>query len=125
MKEQVHLLIFNTEVLFASRNITVLLQSMYNRCVNDNHQVPLNYATVRRAILKDGKYSHCASPGYNYHIIERQLIRKPIQRRIDLFNDTVAKRSDKAGMPPQAIAQSRKPDVGKDEETLPSPLGCP
>ena len=125
MKEQVLILLFNTEVLFPSRNLTVLLESMKNRCLNDNHQLPLNYATVRRAILKDGKYSHCASPGYNYHIIERQLLHKPVQRRIDLFNDTVGKRSGRAGMPPQAIPQSRKPDVGKDEETLPSPLGCP
>ena len=55
--------------------------------------MPLPYATVRRAILRDQKYSHCASPGYNYHIIERQLIRKPVQRRADLFNDTVLKQS--------------------------------
>ena len=125
MKSQVYLLLFNAEVLFASKNITVLLQSMYNRCEMDNLQLPLPYATVRRAILKDGKYSHCGSPGYNYHIVERQLIRKPIQHRIGLFIETVGKRSSKAGMPLQAIPQSRKSNVQGGGIICPPAFGVP
>lgn len=87
------MLLFNAEVLFASKNITVLLQSMHNRCEADQQDIPLPYATVRRKILADGKYSHKAGPGYNYHIVERKLIRKPVQHRIGLFKDTVVKQS--------------------------------
>ena len=93
MEATVYLLMFNGETMFASKNITVLWHSMYNRCVGDRHQLPEAYATVRRRILAENKYSHQAAPGIVYHIIERQLIRKPIQRKLDLFQNTVVKQS--------------------------------
>lgn len=93
MEATVYLLMFNYETMFASKNITVLWHSMYNRCVGDRHLLPEPYATVRRRILAENKYTHQAAPGIVYHIIERQLIRKAVQRKLDLFNNTVVKQS--------------------------------
>lgn len=93
MEATVYLLQFNSETLFASKNITVLLASMVNRCKADLMQHPDNYTKVRRLILAEGKYVHEPRPGWKYLIIERQLIRKPVQHRLGLFDDTVVKQS--------------------------------
>jgi hypothetical protein len=93
MEATVYLLTFNAETLFASKNLTVLHHSMCRRCQLDNMDLPLAYATVRRRILAEGKYIHEPRKGWEYRIIERTLIRKPIQHRIGLFQDTVSKQS--------------------------------
>lgn len=43
-----------------------------------------SYHTVRRAIIKDGKYSFSAKNGFNYHIIARHLLQKPVQRKLPI-----------------------------------------
>ena len=93
MSEEVYLLMFNSETLFASRNITVLHTSLFNRCKADGQRIPEAYYTVRRRILAEGKYVHEPVLGYKYQIILRQLIHKPVQHRLGLFNDTVVKQS--------------------------------
>lgn len=93
MSSTVYLLQFNSETLFASVNLTVLWNSMYNKCAQDKFKLPDPYATARRRILAEGKYVHEPVLGYKYQIIERQLIRKPIQRKMDLFNETTVKQS--------------------------------
>lgn len=93
MSDTVYLLQFNDEVLFASKSLTVLHHAMFNRCTLDKMEHPLPYATARRRILAEGKYVHEPRRGWVYQIIERQLVRKPIQRRLDLFKDTVVKQS--------------------------------
>ena len=93
MEATVYLLQFNSETLFASKNLTVLWHSMCIRAQHDVQELPLPYATVRRRILAEGKYIFEPRPGWQYKIIERQLIRKPIQRKMDLFKDTVVKQS--------------------------------
>lgn len=93
MEATVYILQFNDEVLFASKNLTVLHTAMWNRCHADKMEHPLPYATARRRILAEGKYVHEPRRGWVYRIIERQLIRKPIQHRLGLFSDTVVKQS--------------------------------
>jgi len=93
MSEEVYLLQFNAETLFASRNITVLWHSLYNRCRSDAQRQPEPYHTVRRRILAEGKYVHEPVLGYKYQIISRQLIHKPVQHRLGLFEETVVKQS--------------------------------
>ena len=94
MEPQVYILTFNSEVLFASKNLTVLWHAMYNRCKADNMEPPLAYATARRRIMAEGKYIHEPRKGWEYRIIERQLIRKPVQHKLGLFKDTDVKQSN-------------------------------
>lgn len=93
MDNTVYLIQFNESVLFATKNITVAYHTIYNKCQADKHRLPEPYATVRRRLLAENKYVHEPALGYRYMIIERALIKKPIQRRLDLFNDTVVKQS--------------------------------
>lgn len=90
MQEEVYTLLFNTEILFHSRNITVLHGCMHNRCKADGHRVPESYHTVRRRILAEGKYVHEPVLGYTYSIIQRQLIHKPVQHKLGLFSQDTA-----------------------------------
>lgn len=90
---EILILQFNSEVLFTSQSLTVLWRSIYNRCTSDGHRVPDPYATARRRLLAENKYIHEPVPGYRYTIIPRQLIKKPIQPKLNLFNDTVVKQS--------------------------------
>ena len=85
MESTVYLLTFNSETLFASKNITVLWNTMSIRCATEHRDQPEPYHTVRRRILAEGKYTHEPQPGWRYQIIERQLLRKPVQRKLDLF----------------------------------------
>ncbi len=93
MEATVYILLFNSEVMFASKTITVLHASVLNQCQANKHALPEPYATVRRRILADSKYSHMAAPGYNFHIVVRSFLRKPIQHRLGFFKDTVVKQS--------------------------------
>ena len=92
-KEEVYLLTFNSEVLFASKNITVLWMSLYRRCEHDRLETPIPYATVRRRIIEKGFYIHEPRKGWEYRILIRTLIRKPVQRQIGLFQDAMPKQS--------------------------------
>lgn len=47
--------------------------------------MPDPYHYIRRRMLADSQYTHEPVPGYMYKIIERQVIRKPIQQKIGLF----------------------------------------
>lgn len=92
-KPIVYLLCFNTEVLFPSMNITTLWQVLRKRCEQDNMPIPTEYHTVRRRIVKTGKYEHEPRQGWKYVIIQRELLRKqPAQAKLP-FNDTVVKQS--------------------------------
>jgi hypothetical protein len=93
MADTVYLLQFNDSTLFATKNITVAYHTMWNRCTADKHRVPEPYATVRRRLLAENKYVHEPALGYKYQIIQRAFLKKPIQHKIDLFNDTVVKQS--------------------------------
>lgn len=93
MRNQVYILTFNNEPLGVSKNITVLIKSMYARCAYDKMQAPLQYATVRRRIVAHGSYVHLPRLGWEYKIREMELIKKPIQHKLDLFQDTVVKQS--------------------------------
>lgn len=93
MAQETYLLIFNGEVLFAFTTLSVAHGAMVNRCVWEKNTAPAGYATVRRSILAEGKYIHQPKPGWVYVITTRQLIRKPIQRRLALGQGAEAKQS--------------------------------
>lgn len=97
MDSEVYLLTFNREPLFASRNITVLWHAITNRCHTDKLEMPLPYATVRRRIMAEGKYIHEPRPGWRYEIIIRTLVKKSIQTRMRLEQDTEPKQSQPQG----------------------------
>ncbi len=84
MSKTIYLLQFNSEVLFPSHNIQTLWQMLWNRCKAETREAPLPYATVRRRIIADGQYIHTPLPGWTYKIIKRDLLRKPVQRRLPL-----------------------------------------
>lgn len=90
---EIFILQFNSETLYGSHNLTVLYRTICNRCHSDRHRMPEPYATVRRRLLAENKYIHEPVPGYAYKIIERQLIKKPIQQRLSLFQDSSVKQS--------------------------------
>ena len=90
MQEEVYTLMFNNEILFHSRNISVLHGSLSNRCKADGQPAPEPYHTCRRRLLAEGKYVHEAVLGYKYQIIIRQLIHKPVQHKLGLFNQDTA-----------------------------------
>jgi len=93
MSGSVFILQFNGEPLFPSKNITVLWHVMYNRCSADRMHLPLPYATVRRRLVTHGEYIHEPRPGWTYRIIERQLLKKPVQHKIGFIEETLSKQS--------------------------------
>jgi hypothetical protein len=93
MNDTLYVLQFNDSVLFGSKNLTVLYRSICNKCAADHHRMPEPYATCRRRLLAENKYVHEPALGYRYQIIERALIKKPIQHRMDLFKETTVKQS--------------------------------
>ena len=95
MNPTVYVLLFNSEILFTSYNLTVLHRTICNRCASDGHRMPEQYATARRYLLAENKYVHEPVAGYTYKIIERQLIKKPVQHKLTLFSDTPLKQIDK------------------------------
>jgi len=93
MPSKIYILTFNSEPLAVSKNITVLMKTISHRCAYDKMNFPDPYATARRRILKHGVYVHLPRPGWEYKIKEMELVKKPIQHKMDLFNDTVVKQS--------------------------------
>jgi hypothetical protein len=98
---KVYLLLINQEVLLASRNITVLAHSLFNRCKADGASLPLPYYSIRRKILATGKYVHDSAIGIKYSIIERSLVKKPVQHRLTLFEDAEVKQTAEQGCLPE------------------------
>jgi hypothetical protein len=89
----IYLLQFNSEVLFPSKNIKTLHDVMCRRCAAEGRDLPEAYATVRRRIIADGVYKHVPLPGWEYKIIRRDLLHKPIQRKLPLEIEADVKQS--------------------------------
>lgn len=89
-----YILSFNTEVLFPSYNIHTLWLVMFRRIEQEGGTPCETYATVRRRIIADGKYSHSSRPGWSYTIVQRDLLKKSIQHKLPFANPAVVKATE-------------------------------
>lgn len=89
-----YILSFNTEVLFPSYNIHTLHLVMCRRIAQEGGTMCEPYATVRRRILADGKYVHSSRPGWQYAIVQREMLKKSVQHKLPFDNPAVQKATE-------------------------------
>lgn len=83
-KQLTYILSFNTEVLFPSYNIQTLWLVMYRRIEQEGGTPCEPYATVRRRINAEGKYTHSSRPGWSYSIVCRDMLKKSVQYKLSI-----------------------------------------
>jgi hypothetical protein len=93
MSSTTYILQFNGEVLWPSHNVATLWHVLCNRCKLEGRDAPEPYQTVRRRIIAEGIYKHVPLPGWEYKIVQRDMLRKPGQRKLPFEKETSVKQS--------------------------------